>query len=88
MDAWYVFAALGFYPVDPCGGDYALGAPLFPRTEIGLPDGRRLTVLASVLPSGKGRVRSVLLNGRRIDGRLIRHADIAKGGELVFDLVD
>ena len=88
MDAWYVFAALGFYPVDPCGGDYALGAPLFPRAEVGLPDGRRLAVLASVMPGGEGRARAAVLNGRRIDGPVIRHADLVKGGELVFDLTD
>lgn len=88
MDAWYVFAALGFYPVDPCGGSYALGAPLFPRTEVRLSGGRRLTVLASN-PSDINRyARAAFLNGKPITDRIVRHADLIGGGELIFEMSD
>lgn len=86
MDAWYVFAALGFYPVDPCGGKYVLGAPLFPRTEVRLPDGRKFTVLANSPSDRRCRVESAFLNGRKVKGWAIDHADIMRGGELVFEL--
>ncbi len=45
MSAWYVMSAMGFYPVNPCGGEYELGAPLFPKATLHLPDGKRFTVL-------------------------------------------
>lgn len=45
MSAWYVMSAMGFYPVDPCGGEYEIGAPLFPEATLHLPDGKRFTVL-------------------------------------------
>jgi putative alpha-1,2-mannosidase len=86
MDAWFVFAALGFYPVDPCGGEYAIGAPLFPRVDVGLRDGRRLAVLASNPSDSNRYVRAVFLNGKPVTGRVVRHADIMRGGELVFEM--
>ena len=88
MDAWYVFAALGFYPVDPCGGDYALGAPLFPRTVVRLPGGNRFTVLASNPSDGNRYVRAVFLNGKPVTGRTVSHADLMRGGELLFEMSD
>ncbi|MBR6691255.1 MAG: GH92 family glycosyl hydrolase [Bacteroidaceae bacterium] len=45
MSAWYVMSAMGFYPVDPCGGEYEIGAPLFPEATLHLPDGKTFTVL-------------------------------------------
>lgn len=88
MDAWYVFAALGFYPVDPCGGEYVFGAPLFPRTEVRLPERRRLTVLASNPSDSNMYVRAVFLNGKAIRDRFVRHSELMGGGELVFEMSD
>ena len=45
MSAWYVMSAMGFYPVDPCGGEYELGMPLFPEVTLHLPGGNTFTVL-------------------------------------------
>ena len=45
MSAWYVFSAMGFYPVDPVSGEYELGAPLFDEVSIELPDGKTFTIL-------------------------------------------
>jgi putative alpha-1,2-mannosidase len=45
MSAWYVMSALGFYPVNPCGGEYELGAPLFPEATLHLENGKTFTVV-------------------------------------------
>lgn len=81
MSAWYVMSAMGFYPVDPCGGEYELGAPLFSKVKLKLPNGNSFTI-----KTGKeaGKNRKVLLNGRKIKGTTISHKDIINGGVLEF----
>ena len=85
MSAWYIFSALGFYPMDPCGGNYVLGAAQVPRADIHLPNGKVFTVIARGLSKDKSVVRRVMLNGRPVSGSILRHADILSGGELVFE---
>ena len=87
MSAWYVFACLGFYPVDPCGGDYVIGAPQVEKTVLHLAGGRTFTVVAENLSAENRYVRSVKLNGVPLDGFIIRHEDIMRGGTLVFEMV-
>ena len=84
MSAWYIFSALGFYPVNPCGGEYVIGAPQLPRMTVHLPGGRDFTVIARGAGHGKHRVASVRLNGRRMEGCTIGHEDLMKGGKLKF----
>ena len=86
MSAWYVFSALGFYPFNPCGGEYVLGAPQIPRAELKLPGGRYFTVVAKGLSRTGKYVKSVSLNGKPLDGFILRHTDIMHGGELVFEM--
>ena len=86
MSAWYVFSAAGFYPVDPCGGDYVLGVPQFSEVTLKLPDGKTFRVIAKGGTDARRRVKGVKLNGRPLDGFILRHADIVAGGELVFEL--
>ncbi|MDO5333650.1 MAG: GH92 family glycosyl hydrolase [bacterium] len=96
MSAWYIFSALGFYPVNPADGKYWLGIPAFDKATINLPDGKTFTVLTTgngrVRPSaidggaGAPRVKSVLLNGKPLKGYTISHSDILKGGTLEFRL--
>ena len=88
MSAWYLFACMGFYPVDPCGGTYVFGAPQLERIRIRLPDGRKLTIRADGLSEANRYVRSITLNGRPITVRYITHAQIMDGGELVFEMTD
>ena len=87
MSAWYVFAAMGFYPVNPCGGDYVLGAPQLPKVELRMKN-RVFTVVARNLSKKNRRVKSVLLNGRPFKEPAIRHADIMAGGELTFEMCE
>ncbi len=86
MSAWYVFAAMGFYPVNPCGGDFVIGAPQFPEVIIHLRNDRRFRVLARNLSRENKYVRSVMLNGKPLAGFLLKYADIMAGGELVFEM--
>ena len=88
MGAWYLFSALGFYPFCPCGGEYVVGAPQVAGATLSLPGGKTLRMQAKNLSKANKFVRSVTLNGVLVaDGRL-RHADLLKGGELVFEMSD
>ena len=55
MSAWYVFSAMGFYPVDPCGGIYELGVPLFDEVKLHLANGKTFTVLCHFKRSEKSQ---------------------------------
>lgn len=87
MSAWYIFSAMGFYPVDPVGGEYVLGAPQLPEVEIDL--GRasaRLRIVAKNLSAQNQYVKSVTFNGVPVNGVTIRHEDLVRGGELIFEM--
>ncbi|MGN0846766.1 MAG: GH92 family glycosyl hydrolase, partial [Kiritimatiellia bacterium] len=88
MSAWYVFAAMGFYPFNPCSGEYVLGAPQFPEVKLALPGGRTFRVVARNLSRANKYVRAVTLNGRPLVGCRLSHADVVAGGELVFEMTD
>jgi len=84
MSAWYVFTALGFYPVAPGSGEYVFGTPLLPRATIHLPGGRTFTVVAQGLSEKNLYIRSATLNGEPYGKAYLRHADLAAGGTLAF----
>lgn len=87
MSAWYIFSALGFYPFNPCGGTYVLGAPQIPKATVSLAGGKALTVVARNLSAENKYVKSVTFNGRPLD-KTIEHADLMSGGELVFEMTN
>ena len=78
MSAWYVMSAMGFYPVDPCGGEYELGVPLFPEVKLNLENGNVFKVTKN---GNKGKA---YLNGKRIKSTTISHKEIMSGGVLEF----
>jgi hypothetical protein len=83
MSSWYVFAALGLYPVCPCRPDYVLGVPLFDRAEVRFEDGSSFTVKKS----GAGRyVKAATWNGESLGRSFLTHGEIAGGGQLVLVL--
>ena len=88
MSAWYLFSAMGFYPVNPCGGDYVIGAPQLPKVTLhsSPSSSPSFTIIAKNLSKKNKYVKSVMLNGKKITDWKIPHADIVKGGELVFDM--
>ena len=88
MSAWYVFSALGFYPFNPCGGEYIIGAPQVEKVTLhcspSSSSSPTFTVIAKNLSKENKYVKSVTLNGKPITDWRIRHEDIVKGGELRF----
>lgn len=88
MSAWYIFSAMGFYPANPVGGEYLIGAPQIPQIALSLPGGKTFTVEAKALSAKNKYVASVTLNGKRLNDFRIQHADIVKGGKLVFTMTD
>lgn len=88
MSAWYLFSAMGFYPFNPCGGTYVLGAPQIPKATIAMPGGKKFVVVAKNLSKENKYVKSVTLNGKPITDWKIRHSDIMAGGELVFEMTN
>ena len=84
MAAWYVFSALGFYPFDPCGGEYVLGAPQVPSATLRLPNGKTFRIVAENFSPENIYPVSVSLNGRPVADWKLRHSEILAGGELVF----
>lgn len=86
MSAWYIFSAMGFYPVNPIGGEYVLGAPQVEEVELSLPDSKVFRVKAKNLSKENKFVKSVSLNGIKLDSFKIHHKDITRGGELVFEM--
>ena len=84
MSAWFVFSALGFYPVDPVEAVYVFGAPLFDRAEVRVGDGRRLVVTAEGNAPDRPYVQAVTWRGRPWTRSWIAHADLVGGGTLAF----
>ncbi len=86
MSAWYVFNALGFYPMDPVLGEYQLGSPTFPRAQVNLPNGKVFTVVAEGASTANKYVQNVTLNSRALGRTHITYAELMAGGELRFTM--
>jgi len=86
MSAWYIFSALGFYPVNPTDGNYVFGTPLFKEVTINLPDKKTFTVKATDLSDQNIYIQKVLLNGKETNKGYISHRQILEGGTLEFQM--
>ena len=86
MSAWYIFSALGFYPVNPASGRYDIGTPLFDNAMIRLEGDKSFKIMAQNLSGKNIYVQSMQLNGKAYEKNYITHEDIMKGGELVFTM--
>ncbi|NQZ23277.1 MAG: glycoside hydrolase family 92 protein [Colwellia sp.] len=84
MSAWYVFSAMGFYPVAPGDLSYAIGAPQLPKISLKLANGKTFTVKAHKLSKNNKFIESVRLNGKPLNRSFITHDDIINGGTLEF----
>ncbi len=84
MSSWYIFSALGFYPVNPADGIYVIGSPLFDKAVLKLPDNKTFEIEAvNNIPENK-YIQSVKLNGESYNNAFIKHEDIMKGGKMKF----
>jgi predicted alpha-1,2-mannosidase len=84
MSAWYIFSALGFYPVCPGSDQYALGSPLVKEASIRLENGKSFSVKTVNQSEGNVYVKKVELNGSLLNRLFIHHNEIMNGGELTF----
>ncbi|MEO6803454.1 MAG: glycoside hydrolase family 92 protein, partial [Granulicella sp.] len=88
MSAWYVFTALGFYPVNPASGDYMIGSPLFTRATMRLGNGRQFSVVAANNSATNIYIQSATLNGKPLKVPIVRYTDLLHGGTLRFVMGD
>jgi predicted alpha-1,2-mannosidase len=89
MSAWYIFGTMGFYPVAPGSGIYAIGAPQFPRLTLSYANNGKastLTIVANNLSEANKYVQKVTLDGKTIDHPFISHAELVGAQQLVFDM--
>ncbi|WP_242929127.1 GH92 family glycosyl hydrolase [Pontibacter vulgaris] len=80
--AWYIFSALGFYPVTPAVNQYVMGAPLFKKATIHLENGKKFVIEAPDNSSENRYIQSATLNGRKFEKNWIAHEDLMKGGKM------
>jgi putative alpha-1,2-mannosidase len=105
MSAWFVFSALGFYPVNPVSAEYVVGTcvslplfhphvplsryrgrPFFDKITVRLPGAPKPLVVSASGATTMPYVRSVTVNGERLEWPVIRHEQIAGGGEVIFEM--
>jgi predicted alpha-1,2-mannosidase len=84
MSAWYIFTALGFYPVDPVSAQYLIGSPLFARVTLNLPNGKRFEIVAANNAPDHPYIQAARLNGKPLREPLITYRQIEAGGKLEF----
>ena len=82
--AWYVFSALGFYPVCPVSDEYAAGSPLFGRATIHLENGRSIEISAAGNSKENRYVGSLHVNGRRVEDNRLRWSELRDGADVEF----
>ena len=99
--AWYVFSALGFYPVCPASDTYAIGAPYFPQMQINLENGKAIRILAENCVDGCGDgcregceegkrlncyIGEIRLNGTKYNSNFLSHSTLTEGATLHFTM--
>jgi predicted alpha-1,2-mannosidase len=88
MSAWFVLSAMGFYPVTPASGLYAIGTPLFNEVKIHLENGKTFTITAPNKTASSIYITDLKLNNKKYNNSFIKHTDLENGGKLTFDLSD
>lgn len=88
MSAWLIFSSMGFYPVCPGDGQYAIGSPLFPQITLKLPApyNNTVTIIAEGVAEGNKYIKSLTMDGKPITKPFINHADLVVCDKLVFEM--
>ena len=84
--AWYVFSAMGFYPVAPGTGEYALGSPLFKKMTLTLENGKKLEISAPSNNAENVYINKIMRNGIVYEKNYLSHSDLMNGGKLQFEM--
>lgn len=82
MSAWYIFSSMGFYPVNPAGGTYTFGSPLFDQVELSMANGKSFKLIAKNNSRENKYIQSIKLNGKTYTKSYITHSQLLEGGEL------
>lgn len=82
--AWYVFSALGFYPVTPAVDEYVIGSPLFDKVILHLSNGKKVEINASQNSAENRYIKSMTLNGKNYSKNYVKHSEITKGAVINF----
>ncbi len=88
MSAWYIFASMGFYPLDPVSGRYELSAPLFERSQIALDSGKTFVLEARGLSANRRYIERVEIDGKPWRESYITHEQISRGAHVVLVMTD
>lgn len=86
MSAWYVFNALGFYPVCPGSDQYHFGSPSVVGAELYLENGKTFRIKANNQSDQNIYIQKILLNGKELNRSYIKHSEIMEGGELIYEM--
>jgi len=86
MSAWYIFSAMGFYPVCPGTDEYAIGSPLFPEVKILLNNNKILIIKANNVSEKNCYIHSLTINGKVVNTPFLKHSQLEAGGTLVFEM--
>jgi predicted alpha-1,2-mannosidase len=84
MSAWYVFSALGFYPVCPGSDQYAIGSPLIKNATINLENGQKVYIEAKNQKPDNVFVEKITINGKKIENNYLLHKDLMEGSRIIF----
>jgi predicted alpha-1,2-mannosidase len=84
--AWYVFSALGFYPVTPGTDEYVFGSPLFNKATLTFENGKKLVIKAPLNSRENIYVQDIKLNGKGLTNNFIKQSELYKGGTLIFNM--
>ena len=86
MSAWFVLSSMGIYQVEPAGGKYVIGSPLFNKVSVDVGNGKTFTVIANNNSPENIYVQSATLNGKNLSKSYISHNDIVRGATLVLEM--
>ena len=86
MSAWYVFSAMGFYPVNPVSGKYEIGTPLCPEMKLHLANGKTFTVLAPKVSKENIYIQSIKVDGQPYNKTYLTHEQIMSGATVEFEM--
>jgi predicted alpha-1,2-mannosidase len=86
MSAWYVFSALGFYPLNPANGAYVFGSPIVQQATLALAGGKTLAIEAKHNSATNKYIQKIFLNGQPYSKSYITHKDLMRGGKLMLEM--
>jgi predicted alpha-1,2-mannosidase len=86
MSSWYIFSAMGFYPVNPANGIYAIGSPVLTKAIIDLHNGKKFTVVVKNASKENVYIQSIKMNGKEYTKTYITHKDILNGASVEFTM--